>query len=250
MSDPARRVIFGREADAYESARPSYPAEAIEYIESLVSARAVLEVGAGTGKATEAMARSGRRLTCLEPSPEMADVLRAKELRGVSVVVASFEEWEGAEPHTMDLIFAAQAWHWVDPALAYRKALEMLRPAGALALVFNIPHERYEAFRGVYAEYAPELLVEHDSRIRKRDSATWLDDMLAAGFEDVDSFTHDWSVTLDPEAARTLYSTYSDHMLLSDDRRVRLLDGLAAAVERRGHVTLDYRTKVFSGFAP
>lgn len=248
--DLARAVIFGRAADAYDRSRPSYPTEAIEYIETLVSARTALEVGAGTGKATSGMTRPGLDITCLEPSSEMADLLLAKDLPGVTVVESRFEEWEG-EPDSVDLIYAAQAWHWVDHEIAYPKALDLLRPAGVLALMWNIPHERYEAFEDVYARLAPELLADHDEHIRKRDSVTWPDDMSAAGFEDVRHFSHDWSEILGPREVRELYSTYSDHMMLPEDRRGPLLDGLAEEVLRQGgQVTLDYRTNVFSGVAP
>lgn len=37
----------------------------------------VLEVGAGTGKATLALAERGLAVTCLEPDPRMAAVLRS-----------------------------------------------------------------------------------------------------------------------------------------------------------------------------
>lgn len=248
--DLARAVIFGRDADTYERSRPSYPKKAVDHIQDLVSARTALEIGAGTGKATEAMARPGLDLTCLEPSTEMAGILVAKRLPGVSVVVSTFEAWDGPAD-SLDLIYAAQAWHWVDHDVAYRKTLDLLRPGGVLALMWNIPHERYEAFQDVYAVLAPELLVDHDEHIEKRDSATWLDEMKIAGFEDVRWFVHDWTKELDETGVRELYSTYSDHMMLEEEPRRRLLDGLGDEVRRRGgHITLDYRTSVFSGVAP
>lgn len=250
MRDPARAVIFGERAEIYDRARPSYPREAIEHIESLVEAHRVLEVGAGTGKATVDMARAGRRLTCLEPSAEMADILKEKSLPGVDVAVSTLEEWHGAE-NEFDLVFAAQSWHWVDPETAYHRALLLLRSGGALALMWNVPLDRYEMFDAVYMEHAPDLLAEHDDRIKKRDSVTWLDDMGAAGFERLDHFQHEWSETLSASELRALYSTYSDHMMLPESQREPLLDGLAEEVERRGGtVETPYRTNVFSGLAP
>jgi len=250
MKDPARAVIFGERAETYDRARPGYPPEAIGYLDSLVEVRRAVEVGAGTGKATVDMARPDRRLTCLEPSPEMAEILRAKGLPGVEVVVSTFEDW-GADDGPVDLIYAAQAWHWVDDESAYGRALQLLRHGGALALMWNVPVDRYEMFDDVYRAHAPDLLAEHDERIKKLDSVAWLDDMGAAGFGQLRHFRHEWSDTLSGAELRALYSTYSDHMMLPGEQREALLDGLAAEVDRRGgEIETRYRTNVFSGLAP
>lgn len=249
MSDPGRAVIFGRDAESYEQSRPGYPPEAIGYLTGLVRTTNALEIGAGTGKATIDVAGADLVLTCLEPSPQMAEILEAKKLPGVSVVVSTFEEWDG-EPGGFDLIYAAQAWHWVDHSTAYARALRLLAPGGALALMWNVPLDRYEMFGEVYAALAPELLAEQDERIKRRDSFTWVGELTNAGFASVDSFSYSWSTGLDAGEVRSLYSTYSDHMMLPEPQRERLLDGLADAVERRGGlVEIEYQTNVFSGRA-
>jgi len=250
MTDPARGVIFGREADVYDLSRPSYPEAALEHIRALVDARTAIEVGAGTGKATVGIAHSGLDLTCIEPSLQMAEILRSKRLPGVEVVVSTFEEWRGT-PASLDLVFAAQAWHWVDQGTAYRRTLELLRPGGAIALMWNIPNDRYGMFEDVYSEHAPELLTERDQRIHKRDSVIWSGDLDEAGFTGVARFTHTWRDRVTSAQVRALYSTYSDHLLLPERQREALLDALASAVlEMGGSVEIEYRTEVFSGRRP
>jgi SAM-dependent methyltransferase len=234
----------------YEKARPTYPDEAITHIMGLVDPAVAVEVGAGTGKATESVAREGLRLICLEPSVEMAGVLVAKALPGVTVEVTTFEDWDGP-PDPVDLIYAAQAWHWVDRDTAYEKALSVLRPGGALALLWNIPHARYSRHRELYARYAPHLLGEGDQRVKRRDEHDWSADMEAAGFVDLDRLTLRWEDTLTADRYRGLYASYSDHIMLPEPDRSRLLDGLQAEVEAwGGTVTLEYRTEVFSGRKP
>lgn len=250
MEDDSRAVIFGRDATVYEAARPSYPGAAIAHIEALVEAAAAVEIGAGTGKATEAMARPGLRLICLEPSPQMADILAAKGLPGVQVIVSTFEDWVG-EPGFADLIYAAQAWHWVDPQVGFDTALRLLRPGGALALIWNIPLDRYQRHEEIYNRFAPHLLAELDERIKRRDSHDWSVDMETAGFVDAQCVTHEWTEELTSDRYRALYSTYSDHMMLEEPDRTRLLDALAESVEGEGGTaTVDYRTEVFSGRKP
>lgn len=250
MPEETRAIIFGRDAGTYDEARPAYPPESVRHVAGLVSARDALEVGSGTGKATAAFARDDLDLTCLEPSPQMAAVLESRSLPGVVVVVRTFEEWEG-RPDSMDLIYAAQAWHWVDREAGFAKALEVLRPGGALALMWNIPVDRYGRHRELYARHAPRLLAERDERIKRRDDHDWCADMEEAGFWATERSTHPWSEEMTADRYRALYSTYSDHMMLGEPARTAILDGLAADVEGRGgRVTVDYRTEVFSGRKP
>lgn len=250
MTDDSRAVIFGRDAAAYEDARPTYPEAATELVASLVAAESAVEVGAGTGKATRAIAREGLHLKCLEPSPEMAAVLESKGYPGVEVVVTRLEEWDGS-PESQDLLYAAQAWHWVDPERGFAKAMSVLRPGGAIALIWNIPVDRYGRHREIYTRYGPHLLTEDDERIRRRDHHDWTADMAEAGFVDVERATHPWSEELDAGGYRALFSTYSDHMMLDEPMRTQLLDGLAADVEGWGGKALvEYRCEVFTGRKP
>lgn len=250
MTDPARAVIFGRDARAYDEARPSYPEAAISHVLGLVEARDAVEVGAGTGKASVALAREGLSLICLEPSNEMAAVLAARSLPGVTVEVTTFEDWSG-EPDSMDLVFAAQAWHWVDRKTGLEKARSVLRPDGVLALIWNIPLDRYGRHQAAYTRYAPHLLEERDERIQRRDDHDWSADMARSGFVAAGRFTHRWSQDLTSDQYRTLYSTYSDHMMLDEPARSRLLDRLASDVDSwGGTATVEYRTEVFSGRKP
>ena len=50
----------------------------------------------------------------------------------MSIVNGAFESWEPPQPG-FDLVFAATAWHWIDPAVRYRKAWDLLRDGGHLA---------------------------------------------------------------------------------------------------------------------
>jgi hypothetical protein len=46
---------------------------------------------------------------------------------------AAFETWRPPGVAAFDLVFAATAWHWIDPAVKYRRAWDLLRPGGHLA---------------------------------------------------------------------------------------------------------------------
>jgi SAM-dependent methyltransferase len=135
----AQAASFGAAAGIYERARPAYPDEAVDWLLS-PGARRVLDVGAGTGKLTRALAARGLAVTAVEPSDGMRAEL-ARVLPGVTVLAGSAEEIPvGAG--TADAVLLAQAWHWVDPARAVPEVARVLGPGGRLGLVWNIRDER------------------------------------------------------------------------------------------------------------
>jgi SAM-dependent methyltransferase len=133
------RSIFDSVADDYQQARPDYPAELYDSVVQQAGIRPgdrLLEVGCATGKATLPLARRGFLITCLEIGPALAAAAR-QNLAGfarVDVIQADFETWRPARAPAFDLVFAATAWHWIDPAVKYRRAWEHLRPGGHLAV--------------------------------------------------------------------------------------------------------------------
>ncbi len=131
----------GRSRNQYERYRLGYPDELVDAVVHYAGGplRSALEVGAGTGKATRLFASRGIEVTALEPDAEMAHVLE-RTTRGYPVepVVTTFEEF-GTARH-FDMVYAAAAWHWTDPASRWARAVEMLVPGGVLAL-FGRPAE-------------------------------------------------------------------------------------------------------------
>ena len=126
----ARRDTFDRVADRYERARPDYPDALFDRLIDVSGLRpgdTILEIGCGPGKATLPLARRGFRITCVERGARLAAAARValREFPDVEVCHDSFEEWT---PRTRyDLVFAATAWHWIDPAVRYRRAADALR---------------------------------------------------------------------------------------------------------------------------
>lgn len=93
----------------------------------------MLDVGAGTGIASKQLADAGADVVAVEPDPEMAAVAAAK---GLTVDVATFEDWEPAG-RTFDLVVFAQSFHWVEPGSALTKVAGLLTDGGRLALLWN-----------------------------------------------------------------------------------------------------------------
>ena len=104
---------------------------------------------------------------CVELGENLATIAWGKlaDYPEARVHATSFEKWP-LEQEAFELVVSATAFHWVDPAIRYRKSAQALRPAGSLALIWNRPYPQGssegfpEALEDVHRLEAPELATE------------------------------------------------------------------------------------------
>jgi SAM-dependent methyltransferase len=140
---------FDLVARSYDAVRMSYPAalfdDMFDYAGSPAVRRA-LEIGCGTGQATKPVATRGVFIVCVEPGPNLAKLAQQNlaKFNNVRVVCSAFEEWS-LEPEPFDLIFSANAIHWVNRRMRTRKTAKALRPGGTLAIFRSSPLRSHSA---------------------------------------------------------------------------------------------------------
>ncbi|HET7506532.1 MAG TPA: class I SAM-dependent methyltransferase [Kofleriaceae bacterium] len=233
--DEARRTAFDRMAELYDAARPSYPVALVDDVLARAAPRRILEIGAGTGKATVLFARAGCELVALEPGANLAATLRRNVagLPQVTVEEATFEAYAGGG---FDLVYAAQALHWIDPAVRYTKAAELLRPGGALAAIRNETQVTEPALQrrldAAYERWFPEGPRRNEiANVERR----WVDEIDASGrFGPVHVGRFPWMVSMTTRGFLNLLDSYSDHALLPEDRRRGLYAEISDAVDGHG----------------
>jgi SAM-dependent methyltransferase len=131
-------------AGIYEDIRPSYPEKLIQDVISKTDLKLkdrLLEIGAGTGKATIQFAEKGFRVQAIELGENMAEILKDKcaDLPNVSIDVVSFKDWIYLINHKYDMIYSAQAFHWLDKDIKYKKCHDLLKEKGYLVLFWYNP---------------------------------------------------------------------------------------------------------------
>jgi len=134
--------VFDEVPELYDRARPGYPDELFADLASLAgmgTGASVLEVGCGTGQATRSLAALGNSVTAVEPGAGMAALARQRTATFPNVAIESstFEEWDD-RGRRFDVLVAASSWHWVDPAVGWQRAHDVLRPRGWMALLGNV----------------------------------------------------------------------------------------------------------------
>ena len=231
-----RAASFARVADAYEQARPGYPADAVLWLAGETPCD-VVDLGAGTGKLTRSLAALGHHVVAVEPLGEMLDRLRAA-VPGVTAVAGSAESMplpDGAA----DVVACAQAFHWFDQEPALAEIARVLRPGGRLALVWNVRDER-----------VPWVSELSDAMVGR----TGVDRGAAAPIEQsglygpVEHATFEHTQTVDRDALRALVLSRSYCAVLPEEERAPILgrvDLLFDEHARDGLLTLPYVVECF-----
>ena len=134
--DRARRTSFNEAVEDYDAIRPLYRGEVFDCIAAAVPSGDVLEIGCGTGQATRGLAGRDYTIDALELGPELAARARINLVCRPNVTVRN-ADFETCELGEYDLVTSFSAFHWIDPSVGYRRAADVLRPGGKLALVWH-----------------------------------------------------------------------------------------------------------------
>jgi SAM-dependent methyltransferase len=230
--DQLRRT-FETAAEIYQQARPGYPAELfaeLVRLTGLVPGDRLLEIGCATGQATAPLAGRGFLITCVETGPRLAQLARRNlaAFAGVDVVEADFETWRPPPGAGYDLVFAATAWHWIDPAVRYQRAWDLLRAGGHLAFwsaLHVFPADGDPFFREIQDVYDEigEGLPAGASWPRPGELPDSRAEIESSGlFDGVTVRQFDWEVRYTAAEYIRLLETFSGHIAMAPWQRDRL----------------------------
>jgi SAM-dependent methyltransferase len=222
MDETPRRLTFGAHAEEYDLARPEWPAEVARWFVP-EDAKLVVELGAGTGKLTRAVAELGVRVVAVEPDPRMLAVLREDGLDGKS---GSAEEIPFADGEA-DAVVAGSCIHWFDLERALPEIHRVLRPGGRFGFGWNGRDGRDPTIArmndAIYAA-APDR-----SRWRDRD---WAGEVTAAGlFGNVEHAVFEHVHEFPRDALDAHLWSYATIASLPEEERLRVFDEVAELLD-------------------
>lgn len=233
---PTQALSFGSVADAYDRARPAYADEAVRWLAGGDSLR-VLELGAGTGKLTRSLVDHGHHVIATDPIPEMVRHLSAN-VPEARVVQATAEEIP-LPSRSVDVVIAAQAFHWFDHGRAVPEMARVLRPGGALALVWNLRDSAIPWVRRLGTLIGvQEALADPALTLGGTTDFGWLEEKRFRFWQQ-----------LDKPALRDLVTSRSNVAIMAPAERERLLDDVGVLYDeyKRGAdgMQLPYVTRCF-----
>jgi SAM-dependent methyltransferase len=254
------RTSFDGAALLYDEVRPGYPEALFDDVVSLSgvpSGGRILEIGCGTGQATVPFARRGHPILCVELGENLAAVARRNlaAYPQAEVQTGDFEEWP-LEAGAFDLAVSATAFHWLDPAVAYRKVARALRPGGAIALFWNMhvhsdaSGDFFEAAQEVYERETPEIVSPEDAKglLQPDEVPDRTGEIEGSGvFDGVITRSYRWDESYDAAGYLRVLNTYSGHRSLNDASRERLFRGISDLIETRfgGRIVKGYLTTLY-----
>ncbi len=242
---PSAESGFSRGSARYVGGRPGYPSAIDGWLKEdlrLGPERHVLDLGAGTGKFTAHLVRSGAEVTAVEPVAAMREKLR----RAYPQVTAR----EGTataipqEDACFDAVVCAQAFHWFATQEALAEIARVLKPGGRLGLVWNVRDESVD-----WVAALTDIMAPHEAGTPRFRDGTWRDLFPGPHFpalrESRFPYSHHGSfeqVVVDRTLSVSFIAALDADERAQVARRVRALPNLYQALADPADVAFPYQT--------
>ncbi len=253
-SDSVQR--FSNRVDSYAKYRPNYPPEVLRCLQEhmgLTPEMIVADIGAGTGLLTERFLHNGNVVYAVEPNENMRKAAEAAlgqypNLRAVD----GRSEATTLPDGSVDLVTAAQAFHWFEPVGTRAEFVRILRPHGWVALIWNERRDDSTPFMTAYRQMLDGLGTDY----RKVDhkfvaDAPAIERFFAPGSVHRYTYSNNQVLDYDGLVGRLQSTSYvpasgePGHDRMRADARA-LFDRYA----EEGKVRIEYDTQVYLGRLP
>jgi SAM-dependent methyltransferase len=235
-SDRPLALAFGTVAATYDRVRPRYFLPLLDRAQDVLELGAgacVLDLGAGTGRLTRELIGRFETVVAVEPDEEMRAVL------DVGTALHGSAENIPLTDASVDAVFVGEAFHWFDPARAIPEIARVLRPRGALAIIWThwwetdppLPVSAVALLREAYERTAQQRRAMHRG-------LSWEDAFKGSPFETLRKEPFEEETTVDADGLLALYSTTSGLAALGQAERETLF------AKVRPHLTGPYRLPI------
>lgn len=236
----------------YVRFRPTYPRALVEWLRAdhgVTPSWVVADVGAGTGISTRLFLEAGHEVVAVEPNAEMRAA--AVEALGSSPrfrAVDAPAEATTLPDASVDLVVAAQAFHWFRPEAVRREWARILRPGGLALVVWNSRRTGGTPFLDGYEqllrEHATDYAAVEERYADEEAMRRWFGD----GFRATSGFENRQVLDLDGLRGRLLSSSYAPKAgHPGHEPMLRALGQLFERTAVDGRVTVEYETRAYLG---
>ncbi|MEY8354754.1 class I SAM-dependent methyltransferase [Lachnospiraceae bacterium 54-53] len=222
----------------FDKWRPRYCDELFAHIidyAKIDAGKSVLEIGPGTGQATEPFLKTGCNYSAIELGEHFVEFIKNKfnSYSNFNIVNDDFETYEFGN-QTFDLVFSAATIQWIPEKICFPKTFDLLKSGGTLAMFMTYTDEKtpngalYDAIQKVYDEYF-HVETKYTCRLN-------YDNAVNYGF--VDFNYCDWKQTrvyTADEYAEYLASTQVEHITLQEPYKSGFYAGVREAVMNAGN---------------
>ena len=231
------RKVFDRIPEEFDRWRPRYCealfADLIGYA-ALGTDKNVLEIGPGTGQATEPILKTGCTYTAIELGEHLTAFMKEKfdRYKNFSIVNDDFETYDFGKGR-FDLVYSAAAIQWIPETIAFPKTYELLKSGGTLAMFLTRSEYQssdpalYDRIQEVYSEYfRPEQ--NYTCRMVYENVQDY-------GFLPLERREYHGQRVFTADEYAAYSATHCDHIVLTEPYRTKFFDGLRKAVLNAGN---------------
>ncbi len=247
MTDTIER--FTNRVDNYVKYRPDYPREVVAFLASncgLTRRSVVADIGCGTGISTKMFLEHGCRVFGIEPNEAMR--LAAEKYLAAFPWFIAFDgtsDATGLSGNSVDLVVAAQAFHWFDPERSRAEFHRILKPNGHVVLIWNEREIDTTPFLTDYEQFLVKYAYDYGSVRHENIKAEELNGFFQADYGTV-VFDNQQVFDLEGITGRMLSSSYmpndSDKVFPAMVEELRSLFAKHAESDR---IKVLYKTKVY-----
>lgn len=242
------RSSFGTAALAYAEHRPGYAQAAVRWALEPAGGLRVLDLGAGTGKLTEALMAHGAEVTAVEPDPAMLAELR-RGLPGARAMRGSAEEIPLPDA-CVDAVLAGHSLHWCDMDVAGPEIARVLTPGGILAGLWNVLDNRIDWVAGLERVGGSAAVGPRDTLSGWRSATSRLylpkpGETARFGSPEQAEFPHGQRRTVD--SLVDALATRAGLLVMSEQEREATLGRVRAFLADRPETTGEFDVPMFTG---
>jgi len=245
----AAALGFQAGTDAYVRGRPEFPDAALDWLQAdldLGPGKTVIDLGAGTGKFTRLLVRTGAEVIAVEPVPAMRERLR-HDLPGVALFAGRAQQIPLPPTHA-DSVVCAQAFHWFADLESLAEIRRVLKPGGTLGLIWNLRDETVE-----WVAALTRIMSPYEGDAPRYYKNEWRRVFPAHGFSALQEhvFRHAHvgqpeQVILDRVSSVSFIAALDETTRRSVLDEVRLLIDATPALANKIEVSVPYETRAFS----
>jgi ubiquinone/menaquinone biosynthesis C-methylase UbiE len=249
MSQATER--FSDRVENYVKYRPGYPPEVLQLFQDemgLQESSVVADIGAGTGISARLFLANGNEVYGVEPNEAMREAANEylRDFPNFRAVDGTAENTT-LDPQSVDLIIAAQAFHWFDREPTRDEFRRILRPNGFVALIWNERRLAENEFLREYEKLLLEFGTDYKEVRHEKVTNEIIGRFFPAEFRTA-VFSNSQIFGFEGLKGRLLSSSYApnaDHPRFS--QMIKELKRLFTKHQKNDTIEILYDTKVFYG---